>query len=287
LDPTLGQITCFAGSYVPKGFLVCDGRVLRADDFPALGQWLSNRFGGDGASTFGLPNLPPVETLPWGATPGASTSGTPMNWIMAAEGTAPNSGSLGLVSEVRPFAQPPDPGGALAQSWLPCDGRLMNIDGSLLLYNLLGNQFGGKFPTTFALPDLPPMMASNGVGRPVPLQQYICIDGRYPATDCDAVNPSGTGAADQQQPNPLVAARQSLRRRGQQDLRSPQREGERRPDFVRHRLDRSFSAVAVVLSAAATLPTATSRADRPPCSRRRRQGNRRLQGTDRASTTGS
>jgi microcystin-dependent protein len=186
LDPTLGQITCFAGSYVPKGFLACDGRTLRMNDYPALGQWLGNTFGGDAASTFGLPNLPPIETLPWGATPGP-----PMSWIMAAEGTAPNSGSLGLVSEVRPFAQPPDPGGALAQSWLPCDGRVMNIDGSLLLYNLLGNQFGGKFPTTFALPNLPPMEgATNGAGRPVPLQHYICIDGRYPATECDAVNPS-------------------------------------------------------------------------------------------------
>ncbi|MDH5637814.1 MAG: tail fiber protein [Nitrospinota bacterium] len=35
-----------------------------------------------------------------------------------------------------------------------CEGQLLNINDNPALYSLLGNQFGGKPPTTFALPDL-------------------------------------------------------------------------------------------------------------------------------------
>ena len=54
----LGEIQLFAGTNLPIGWLLpCDGRVLQVSDLPALFGVLSNNFGGDGITTFALPNL--------------------------------------------------------------------------------------------------------------------------------------------------------------------------------------------------------------------------------------
>jgi microcystin-dependent protein len=54
-----------------------------------------------------------------------------------------------FLGELRAFAY-----NKLPQGWLPCDGRLLNIQQYQALYTLLGVQFGGDAKTTFALPDL-------------------------------------------------------------------------------------------------------------------------------------
>ena len=53
------------------------------------------------------------------------------------------------LGEIRLFAFSRAPRG-----WMLCDGRILNIVQYQALYSLLGNQFGGSAPTTFALPDL-------------------------------------------------------------------------------------------------------------------------------------
>ncbi len=40
------------------------------------------------------------------------------------------------------------------QGWALCNGQLLNVNQNAALYSLLGNQFGGSAPSTFALPDL-------------------------------------------------------------------------------------------------------------------------------------
>jgi|688.fasta_scaffold158531_2 microcystin-dependent protein len=45
-------------------------------------------------------------------------------------------------------------GAPTVDGWLPCDGRLLNVQQNQALYSLLGNRFGGTAPQTFALPDL-------------------------------------------------------------------------------------------------------------------------------------
>jgi microcystin-dependent protein len=54
-----------------------------------------------------------------------------------------------FIGEIRLFAFGITPNG-----WLPCDGRVLNIQTNATLYSLLGSQFGGDGKTTFALPDL-------------------------------------------------------------------------------------------------------------------------------------
>jgi len=56
-EPFLGEIRLFAWGIVPTGWAQCNGQMLRVDQNQALFTLLSNRFGGDGRTTFALPDL--------------------------------------------------------------------------------------------------------------------------------------------------------------------------------------------------------------------------------------
>jgi microcystin-dependent protein len=53
----MGQIQLYAGTNVPAGWTLCDGQSLSVATHPALFGVISNFFGGDGATTFALPDL--------------------------------------------------------------------------------------------------------------------------------------------------------------------------------------------------------------------------------------
>src|SRR5262245_25908304 len=56
-DPFLGQLKIFAGTYAPVGWVMCDGSLLSIPENDALFNLLGTTFGGDGVSTFGVPDL--------------------------------------------------------------------------------------------------------------------------------------------------------------------------------------------------------------------------------------
>ena len=55
--PLMGEICTFAFNFCPQGFVPADGRLLQVNQYQALFSLLSNTFGGDGRSTFGVPDL--------------------------------------------------------------------------------------------------------------------------------------------------------------------------------------------------------------------------------------
>lgn len=57
MDPFLGEIRLFGLAYEPKGWAFCDGRLLSISQNTALFSLLGVMYGGDGRSTFGLPDL--------------------------------------------------------------------------------------------------------------------------------------------------------------------------------------------------------------------------------------
>lgn len=56
-DPFVGEIRLFAGSFAPAGWFLCDGTAVAIGDYQPLYALLGTRFGGNGTTTFGLPNL--------------------------------------------------------------------------------------------------------------------------------------------------------------------------------------------------------------------------------------
>lgn len=60
-DIYLGSILLLPFTFAPRGFADCHGQVLRINDHQQLYALLGNRFGGDGVTSFALPNLSPPD----------------------------------------------------------------------------------------------------------------------------------------------------------------------------------------------------------------------------------
>ena len=72
MDPVLGEVRMFAGNYAPQGWLFCNGQVLQIAEYDALYSLIGNTYGGDGMSTFALPDLRGRTPIHQGNGPGLS-----------------------------------------------------------------------------------------------------------------------------------------------------------------------------------------------------------------------
>lgn len=112
-QPFLSQILMFGGNFAPKNYALCNGQTLAINQNQALFALLGTTYGGNGVTTFQLPNLQSSLPLGFGQGPGLSfynlgqTGGTPsvtlnqstvpthMHSFIAATGTAAtNSASV-------------------------------------------------------------------------------------------------------------------------------------------------------------------------------------------------
>ncbi|WP_248928194.1 phage tail protein [Paenibacillus hamazuiensis] len=56
-DPFVGEIRMFAGTYAPRGWAFCNGQLLPISQNTALFSLLGTNYGGNGTTTFALPDL--------------------------------------------------------------------------------------------------------------------------------------------------------------------------------------------------------------------------------------
>jgi microcystin-dependent protein len=56
-QPYVGEIRMFAGNFAPAGWMFCDGQLLPISENETLFQLIGTTYGGDGESTFALPDL--------------------------------------------------------------------------------------------------------------------------------------------------------------------------------------------------------------------------------------
>ncbi|MGH9722464.1 MAG: phage tail protein [Bryobacteraceae bacterium] len=71
-EPFVAEIRIFAGNFAPKGWATCDGQLLPISQNTALFSLLGTSYGGDGKSTFALPNLQGSAPMHQGQGPGLS-----------------------------------------------------------------------------------------------------------------------------------------------------------------------------------------------------------------------
>ncbi len=69
-DPFLGEIRAFAFQFAPRSWALCDGQLLPISQNTALFSLLGTTYGGDGFTTFALPNLQGSAPLQQGQGPG-------------------------------------------------------------------------------------------------------------------------------------------------------------------------------------------------------------------------
>ena len=56
-QPYVGEIRIFAGNFAPAGWMFCEGQILPISENETLFQLIGTTYGGDGESTFALPDL--------------------------------------------------------------------------------------------------------------------------------------------------------------------------------------------------------------------------------------
>jgi microcystin-dependent protein len=118
-SPYIGEIRMFASNYAPVGWLLCEGQPLPISQYEPLFQLIGTTYGGDGQSTFALPDLRgrlplhqndsagfilgrtggaeevtlttnqmPAHTHPLVATTAVGTAASPQGSVLAASGSS-------------------------------------------------------------------------------------------------------------------------------------------------------------------------------------------------------
>ncbi|MGZ3687199.1 MAG: phage tail protein [Bdellovibrionota bacterium] len=219
--PFLGQIMLFAGTFAPAGWAPCNGALLNISSNASLYSVIGTTFGGDGVTTFALPDLrsrvpmgegalpggaplasfaqgvsgvPVISSLTLGSTGQGQVQGVGINFYISSMGVYPASGT-GSVSKAAPYiGQIMLFAGAYAPAgWYLCDGTLLSISNNINLFSLLGTTYGGDGVTVFGIPDLR-ARAPMGVGT------LSATEGpRQTATQVSMISSLGAGAKSQGQ----------------------------------------------------------------------------------------
>jgi microcystin-dependent protein len=71
-EPYIGEIRIFAGSFAPAGWAFCSGQLMPISQNDTLFTLIGTTYGGDGESTFGIPDLQGRVPMHQGQGPGES-----------------------------------------------------------------------------------------------------------------------------------------------------------------------------------------------------------------------
>lgn len=173
MEAFIGTILMFAGNFAPRGWALCDGQLLSISQNSALFSILGTTYGGNGQTTFGLPDLRSRSPMHAGQGPGLSPR------------------TLGEMSGTESVS--------LTVANMPAHNHLINVKSDGGSSNTPANHFlagdndvtatpfvAGKTDSTMD----PGALTSVGGSQPVATQSpfqvvnfIICLEGIYPARD--------------------------------------------------------------------------------------------------------
>jgi len=151
-----GQIHLYAGNAIPEGWserlIPCDGRELVISDYQNLFNVLGTTFGGDGRTTFNVPDLRATSSGTECTASGNHLGTSNLQFLIDGDGDDPTTvDSLNrYTSEIIMFAGSEN---KMPKGFLLCDGRAIDIPQHTVLYSLIGTLYGGNVTDTFKLPD--------------------------------------------------------------------------------------------------------------------------------------
>lgn len=171
MDPFIAEIRVFGFNFAPKGWAECNGQIMPISQNTALFSLLGTNFGGDGKSTFGLPDFQGSAAIGQGQGPGLS------EYYVGEEGGVPNVTLLQTEIPMHTHqakgtnepaeVQAPAPDRALARS-TPGFAWQADTTSSLVQMNFQSTSIvGSSFPHN----NMPPSM---------PLVFCIALQGIYP-----------------------------------------------------------------------------------------------------------
>lgn len=151
MDPFIGEIRQFAGTFAPRGWHICDGQLISISSNTALFSLLGTKFGGDGRNTFALPDLRGRAPMGHGNGPGLTPrkigeqTGKAEVALTPAEMAAHNHAANASVVTANSEASPTDSvwtsrSGGRGSAGIPIYGAAENTNMSSLALGTSGNQ---------------------------------------------------------------------------------------------------------------------------------------------------
>ena len=169
MDPFIGELRLFGFNFAPRGWALCNGQLLAISQNTALFSLLGTMYGGNGQTTFALPDLRGRAPLAFGQGPGLTNR---------------DQGEVGGVEAVTLTAATLAPHGhTVAASSTP---TTKNPSGGVPSVTAAGSSYG----TTTDLSMSPSMIGGGGSGQPhenmppyLVLNWCIALEGIFPARD--------------------------------------------------------------------------------------------------------
>ncbi|MBE7681901.1 hypothetical protein GUA98_15610 [Paenibacillus sp. P13VS] len=133
----LGEVRIFPYRFTPPGFLATNGQEVSNSTYSGLYEMIGTTYGGDGSTTFKLPNMPKMNDIIFYAI---STDPT----LKAENGTGNE-----YIGEIIPMLV-----SLPTNRWIPANGLTLPINQNQVLFSLLGTKFGGDGQVNFNVPNL-------------------------------------------------------------------------------------------------------------------------------------
>jgi microcystin-dependent protein len=160
-EPFLGEIKMFGGNFAPRGWAFCDGQLLSIATNTALFSILGTTYGGDGRTTFALPDLRGRVAIHPGHGPGLSSyslgmkSGVEQVTLTAQQMPSHNHTASGTIQAKNGQPDESNPGGQVpatltngAEGYAETPNTQMKAGG----VDVTVNNSGGNLPHTNVQP---------------------------------------------------------------------------------------------------------------------------------------
>jgi len=173
MDYYIGLIQAFGFNFAPRGFMFCNGQLLSIPQYSALFALLGTTYGGNGSTTFALPDLRGRAGLHFGHGPGLQTytlgqaSGVETDTLIQTQ--LPAHTHPLIVTETSTATSPE--GAFLGKAALASDGAAVTAYGTVLNTQMSPQAIG------FAGGNQP----HNNMEPYLVLNWCICVEGIFPS----------------------------------------------------------------------------------------------------------
>jgi len=177
MEGYIGEVRLFAGNFAPRSWAYCDGSSMSISEYSALYAIIGDTFGGNGVTSFNLPDLRSRVAVGAGTGPGLTpialgqAAGSETTTMSVNQMPAHNHFASAVVS--MPAYNSPDTQGT------PTNNYLAGLAGA----------YSAEVPDSHLAPIAAPVALSNtGAGIPFPVMQpitalnyIICLEGIFPS----------------------------------------------------------------------------------------------------------
>jgi microcystin-dependent protein len=174
IEPFIGQVMCAGFNYAPRGWARLDGQLLPIAQNSALFSLLGTQYGGDGRTTFALPDMRGRLLMHDGNGPGLTprsngeSGGTEHHTLLTSQMPAPDHSVAPMASTAPATAS--SPAGAVPAATRPRLPAYATGPGDTAMAATTSSPAGGNQP----IPHMPPFVVINC---------FMALQGIYPSRE--------------------------------------------------------------------------------------------------------